>query len=241
MYMVKKAIIMAAGEGKRMRPLTYKTPKPLIEVNGRIMIETIIEGLFDNGISDIYVVVGYLREQFFYLEKKYAGLKIIENPYYAKSNNISSLYAAREHLGECIILDGDQVIKNKAILRKEFEKSGYNAVWTEEYTPEWLLNVEGESVIDCSRTGGSGGWQLYSISRWNMEDGLRLRKHLEQEFEVNDNKDIYWDDIALFCYPDEYDLGIMSMNKEDVIEVDSIDELKSIDTQYEEINIGGKE
>ena len=80
MHHVKRAIIMAAGKGERLLPLTNKTPKPLIEVNGRRMIETVIEALRENGISDIYIVVGYLKEQFGYLVEKYPGIWLIENP-----------------------------------------------------------------------------------------------------------------------------------------------------------------
>ena len=85
----------------------------------------------------------------------------------------------------------------------------------------------------CSRNGGSCGWQLYSISRWTAEDGARLKKHLEIEFEQKKNRQIYWDDVAMFCYPNDYKLGIYPMNKEDVIEVDSIAELAALDKSYE--------
>ena len=69
--MSESAIIMAAGLGERMRPLTEHTPKPLIKVKGSSMIETVIRGLHTRGIADILIVTGYLGEQFIPLVKKY--------------------------------------------------------------------------------------------------------------------------------------------------------------------------
>ena len=233
MHQASKAIIMAAGKGERMHPVTEKTPKPLIRVKGQRMIESVIEALRQNGITEIYIVVGYLKEQFEELAEQWPGVQLIENPYYETCNNISSLYAAREYLENCMILDGDQIIYNKKILTPFFERSGYNAVWTDEETGEWLLTVEDGIVTGCSRTGGKGGWQLYSISRWSEEDGRRLRAHLELEFEVRKNRQIYWDDVALFCHPEEYQLGIHPMQKSDIIEIDSLEELALADDTYQ--------
>ena len=230
-HIVKRAIIMAAGIGKRMQPLTFKTPKPLVRVNGVRMIDTVVDGLRSNGISEIYVVVGYLKEQFFEWGKE-KGVQIIENPYYDTCNNISSLYAAREHLGDCIILDGDQIIYNPAILDPYFTLSGYNAVRCDGDTDEWLMDVEDGVVKSCSRTGGSHGWRLYSISRWTAEDGKRLRRHLEYEFDRG-NRQIYWDDVAMFCHFEDYKLGIREMQESDIIEIDGLDELVAIDHSYQ--------
>lgn len=233
MNKVKRAIIMAAGIGKRMRPLTLETPKPLIEVNGRRMIDTVIKALHKNGITEIYIVVGYLKEKFQVLLDEYTDITLIENPYYDACNNISSLYVAREHLSDAIILDGDQIIYNSEILNPYFDRSGYNAVWTDELTDEWLLTVENDIITHCSRTGGEKGWQLYSVSRWSSEDAARLKKHLEAEFEQKQNRQIYWDDVAMFCYPQEYTLGIRKMQKGDIIEIDTIDELAQMDKKYQ--------
>lgn len=225
---------MAAGLGNRMRPVTDKTPKPMVKVNGVRMIESIIDGLHQQKITEIYIVVGYLSEQFNVLKEKYDGITLIKNPYYASCNNISSLYVAREYLEDVIILDGDQIVNNSRIFSREFDRSGYNAIWTDSETSEWIMTVNEDGIVtDCSRTGGPCGWQLYSVSRWSKEDGERLRRHLEIEFEQKKNTQIYWDDIALFCYPDQYCLGIRQMNRSDILEIDNLDELIAVDSSYQ--------
>ena len=70
---------------------------------------------------------------------------------------------------------------------------------------------------------------MYSISRWTAEDAKKLKRHLEIEFEQKKNRQIYWDDVAMFCYPEEYQLGIRPMNKDDIIEVDNLSELIALD------------
>lgn len=233
MNKVQRAVIMAAGMGKRMQPLTLTTPKPLVEVHGKKMIESVIDALHLNGIGEIYVVVGYLKEQFDFLEKKYQGLKLVTNPYFDTCNNISSLYVARNFLTDAIILDGDQIICDASVFHPEFGLSGYNAVWVENETKEWLMQVDERRIVtSCSRTGGKGGWQLFSVSRWNKEDGMKLKKYVELEFFEKNNRQIYWDDIAMFEHFSDFKLGIYPMKSGAVIEIDSINELVALDASY---------
>ncbi len=231
MNQVERAIILAAGKGERLRPATLRTPKPLVKVNGVRMIDSVINALHQNGITEIYIVIGYLKEQFLSLPEEYPGVQLIENPLYDSWNNIASLYAARDHLCNCMILDGDQIIHRPEILHRGYERSGYNVIWTNKPTNEWILEVKKGIVTGCSRNGGSEGWQLFSVSRWNKEDSIQLKKDLEEEFN-NKNKTIYWDDIALFCYPEHYKLGIYKMPEGSITEIDGYEELKAVDKSY---------
>ena len=234
MNKVRRAIIMAAGIGSRLRPITLHTPKPLVKVHGVRMIDTVLRGLLEQGIAEIYIVVGYRKERFAALKRDYPQIKLIENPYYAECNNISSLFEAREHLEDAMILDGDLIIRNPAVLSPVFERSGYNAIWTDGQTEEWLMQAENGMVRSCSRTGGSGGWQLFSISRWTQDDGRKLKRLLELEFLEKRNRQIYWDDVPMFCHFQEFQLQVYPMQPEDVIEIDSFAELAALDAAYTE-------
>lgn len=232
MHEVERAVIMAAGFGSRLLPITQNTPKPLVSVNGKRMIETGIEGLRSNGISEIRVVVGHLACQFAYLEKKYPGLTLVENPWYDSCNNISSLYCVRNHLENSIIMEGDLIISDDAILSRQFERSSYNCIWSDGPTNEWFLSTEDGIVTSCSKTGGSCGWQLYGISRWTSEDGRKLKDFVEADFVSNKKTSLYWDEIALFEHKADFKLGIIAMPKGCVMEIDSIEELKAVDSSY---------
>ena len=59
-----------------------------------------------------------------------------------------------------------------------------------------------------------------------------MKKHLELEFNEKNNRQIYWDDVAMSCHFSEYDLGIWAMNKGDIVEIDNLDELIHIDESY---------
>ena len=232
MHRIRRAVIMAAGFGSRLRPLTDTTPKPLLRVGGQPMIENLIEALHANRIREIYIVVGYLKEQFLPLAQADPDITLIENPDYATANNISSLYYAREHLEEAVILDGDQLISDASILNPFFQRSCYCAIQRDGHTDEWLLTVEHDRITHCSRDGGeadSSGpacWELHSVSFWTKEDGARLRAQLEAEYPANNQ--IYWDDIPMFCYPQDYELGIRPIEADALVEIDSLADLEAL-------------
>ena len=91
-FRVKRAVFIAAGFGSRLAPITFNTPKPLVRVKGKRIIESLLDAVVAQGINEIYIVRGYLGEQFDQLLYKYPMLKFIENPVYNEANNISSAY-----------------------------------------------------------------------------------------------------------------------------------------------------
>lgn len=239
MAKIDNAIIMAAGLGTRMRPLTYKTPKPLVKVAGQPMIESVIAALHANDIYDISIVTGYLGNQFDYLTDKYAGVKLIDNPYYSKYNNISSLYVARNELKNTAILDGDQIITNPRILARHFEHSGYAGAWVDTQTDEWIMHADDDYVVkSCDRDGGKDGWRLYSLSKWTQADSAKLRHYLVEEFENKHHFDIYWDDIAMFDYFSQFELTVQPIKDTDIIEIDSVGQLELVSQKMKKRLLG---
>ena len=118
-----RAILLAAGMGTRLRPLTIDTPKSLISVNGKPMLETQIQFLKEKGIDDIIVVTGYLSEKFEYIKEKY-GVKLIHNDKYDIYNNIYTMYLVREYLDDSYVIDAD-VYLHKNFIDSEIDKSTY--------------------------------------------------------------------------------------------------------------------
>ncbi len=231
MHKVRNAVVVAAGKGERMMPLTSHTPKPLLKVFGKPIIENTIEMLLEKGIREIYVVVGYLAEQFSYLEEKY-GVHLVKNPDYETCNNISSLYYVRDYLSDSIILDADIWITNPDVLLTAFEYSGYTSVWTQAYSDEWIQTVDDDDFLVSCRRGGSNGWILYSISYWTDEDCEKLKNQIVTEYAVKKNRQIYWDDVPVFCYPDDYKLQIKRIAGNMFLEFDCIKELATYDYSY---------
>ena len=117
-YKVKRAIFLAAGFGSRMVPLTFNTPKPLIRVHGVRMIETLLDAVVEAGIEEIYIVRGYLGEQFEVLLHKYPNIKFIDNKIYNEANNISSAYMIKDILENAYVLESDLILSNKNLIRK---------------------------------------------------------------------------------------------------------------------------
>lgn len=159
---VKKAIIIAAGFGSRLVPITLERPKPLVVVNGIRIIDTLLDALLNKGIEEIYIIRGYKKEMFDVLPDKYPNIKFIDNPYYETCNNISSVYVARDLLENSYICEADLYISNQDIILKEKTNSNYLGIKVKE-TSDWALFTKND-IVDGVSIGGKDCYQLVGIS-----------------------------------------------------------------------------
>lgn len=229
-YKVKRAVFIAAGFGSRLVPITLNTPKPLVRVNGTRMIDTLLDAVVKAGIEEIYVVRGYLGEQFDQLLYKYPNIKFIENPIFNEANNISSAFIARELLSNAYVFEADLVLYNPELITKYQYTSNYLGVPVEK-TDDWCFEVKNH-VITKLCIGGTNCYHMFGISYWNEEDGKKLESDIKKVFELPGGKERYWDQVALEYCLKNYQVEVRPCTFEDIREIDTYNDLKNIDHTY---------
>lgn len=227
---VKNAIIIAAGVSERLSPVTLKTPKPLVTVNGVRIIDTILDSLLEKGITNIYIVVGYKKEMFEVLKDKYPSITLIENPRYNEAHNIASIYEARKYLDSSYIIEADLFIMNKDIISKYEYGTSYKGIY-ESQTDDWCFYTK-NSWITKTAIGGSDVYRMIGISYWSKEDSFRLAEDIENIMNMPGGKENFWDLVPLTFCKKHYNIAVDEISSKDVIEIDNYKELKELDSSY---------
>lgn len=230
-YRVKRAIFLAAGFGSRMVPITLNTPKPLVLVKGKRIIETLLEAVVKAEIPEIVIVTGYLGEQFEVLLKKYPNIKIIENKLYNEANNISSAFLIKDQLKNSYVLESDLVLYNPNLIRKYEYQSNFLGKYVD-VTDDWCFESK-NGVITKQKIGGYNCFQMYGISYYNSKDGEQLSKDIEKIYNMPGGKEKYWDQIPLDVCKQNYKIYVRECFENDIIEIDTFNELKKIDPIYD--------
>jgi len=205
----------------------------LVRVHGKRIIDGLLDACIELGINEIYIVRGYLSEQFDQLLYKYPMIKFLENPIYNEANNISSALVARYLLSSAYVFEADLLLYNKAILKKYHYTSDFLGFKTRR-TDDWCFEVR-EGVILEEKVGGEGDniWQMVGISYWNDADGLKLSQDIADVYATPGGKERYWEQVPLVYRKNNYRVELRECKKEDVTEIDTFRELKAIDKTYD--------
>ena len=228
-----RAIILAAGLGTRLRPMTDNTPKALIKVKDKPLVEYQIEYLKEKGIDEIIVVVGYLHEQFDYLKEKY-GVKLVFNNKYAEYNNFYSLYLVKDYLADSYVIDADNYLF-KNMFRSDINRSTYFSVYREDCENEWFLIYGDDYKVKDIIVDSKAGRILSGVSFWDKETAEKINKFIDFAYDSNEFMDLYWDNMVKDNIS-ELDVYVEELEANSIYEIDSVkdyNKLEKILREYE--------
>lgn len=232
-YRVQRAVFIAAGFGTRMVPITFNTPKPLVRVHGIRIIDRLIDACLGAGINEIYIVRGYLSELFDQLLYKYPMIKFLENPVYNEANNISSSLVARYLLSNAYVFEADLLLSNPKIIKPYNYSSLYIGV-KKQRCDDWVVKAK-DGIIYEETVGAEGDdvYQMVGISYWDEADGHKLSQDIADVYQSPGGKERYWEQVPLVYKKDHYRVEICECKEEDIVEIDTFNELKAIDKTYD--------
>lgn len=229
MYKVDNAVIMAAGTSSRFAPLSFEKPKALIEVKGEILIERQIKQLQNAGISEIYIVVGFKAEMFYYLEEKF-GVHIVKNPEYKTRNNNSSIYVVKDILANTYICSADNYFSENPF-ESQVNDSYYSAVYADGETKEWCMKYDVNGTITDVTVGGNNAWYMLGHAFWSEHFSKKFVSILKDEYNRPETADLFWENIYI-NHIDELSMKIRKYEDGVISEFDTLDELRLFDTSY---------
>ena len=224
----RNAIILAAGFGMRMVPINMETPKGLLEVNGEPLIERIIQQLHDVGIQEIFIVVGFLKEQYEYLSDEY-GVELVVNPYYASKNNLHSLKLVLDYISNTYIIPCDIWCDLNPFHKYELYS--------------WYMvsdMVDDESTVRVNRkmelvsvSPYSGGNAMVGICYLLEEQAATIRQNVAKLCSDNRYDNAFWE-AALF-QKNKMIVSAKVVHSADVVEINTYEQLREMDSNSNQL------
>ena len=228
-YRVDNAIILAAGSAARLAPLSFEKPKAMFKVRGEVLIERMIRQLKEAGIEDITIVVGYMKEAFFYLEEEF-GVNIIVTPEYATRNNHASLYSAANLLGNTYVCNSDEYYTEN-VFSPYIYQPYLSACFAENAHGEYSLDSDSENRITNIFRDGDHCYFSRGPAYFDRDFSKQFLNIISDEYSKPATADKLWDDLLmdhineLKVYMKPYDSGI-------IYEFDYLTDLTAFDQDF---------
>lgn len=230
MNLSKNAIILAAGRSKRLAPFTYEKPKGLFKVKNQVLIDRQIEQLKEAGIENIYVVVGFMKEKFFYLEEKY-GVKLLVNNTFESKGNLYSLYVARQYLCNTYICCADQYFVENPFLQDDSEMAYRACTYHSGKFREFAVSISDSDVITDFSVGGKNSYCMVGHAYFTQKFSEKFVSLLEEEIDDFGISSMFWEEFY-GRHQKQLTLYAKYYNQNDIWEFDSIAELCRFDQDF---------
>ena len=224
----KNAIILAAGFGMRMVPINTETPKGLLEIKGERLIERTIRQLHEVGITEIYVVVGFMKEQYEYLIDEY-GVDLIVAPDYASKNNLHSLKTAADHLSNSYIIPCDIWCEKNPYSRNELY-SWYMVSDLVDDDSTVRVNRKQELVVQKEQAGGNA---MIGICYLLEAEAEIVRERLEELGRDSRYDGAFWEETLY--QKDRMIVTARVVHAADAVEINTYEQLREIDSDSSQL------
>ncbi len=245
--MIKKALILAAGYGKRLQPITNKIPKSMVEVNGTPLLVNALNNLSDLGIEEVGIVVGHMAEYIKnHIGYNWKGMSInyYENARYLETNNIVSLYQARDFCDDDMLMLECDIYYHKEMLMELSKGEGECSVLVSPFNPETMdgsvVRVDKDRVTELIL----GKWQEEGFDYSNTRKTVNMYR-FSQSFvkkymalikwyvEYMGEQSYYEKALGSMIYLRESDVRIVEVPEEMWCEIDDKDDLARAKSIFE--------
>lgn len=224
----RNAVILAAGFGLRMVPINTQVPKALLEINNEPLIERIIRQLHEVGIQEIYIIVGFMKEQFEYLMDEF-GVELIVNENYAFKNNLHSMALALEHLSNSYIIPCDIWCLRNPFRRNELY-SWYMVSDLVDNVSSVRVNRKMELVTVPDFNGGNA---MVGISYLTEDTVCMVRERVKELCSSSKYDQSFWEE-ALY-EKDRMIIPARVVHAADVEEINTYEQLRELDEDSEQL------
>ena len=226
------AVLMAAGLGSRMRPLTDTTAKPLVRVRGVPLIETVVAALEKRGVGEIYVVTGYKAEQFDEFATRNGKVRLVHNPEYATKNNINSVALVADMMkdADCFVCEADLFVADDAALCRELPRSGYFGKMVAGHSDDWVFDTDAAGRITRIGKGGDDCFNMVGVSYFRQPDAAKIAEAVASAAGKPENAQLFWDEVVdRLVKRGELDLAVHEVAPGEIVECDTVEDLENLE------------
>lgn len=224
----KNAVILAAGYGMRMVPINTEVPKAMLEVHGEPLIERQIRQLQEAGITDITVIVGFMKEKFEYLIDEF-GVKLMVNMDYADKNNLISLSKVADQIGNTYIVPCDLWIKDNPFAAHELY-SWYMV--SDKSDPSSIVRVSRSNDL-VRASGKEAGNHMIGISYIANDIAGSFVERLKEMAGLPRYEHAFWEEVL---FPAKVPISCRLVGEDEVCEINTYEQLRELDHNSNHLN-----